>query len=224
MTMQQQLTGLPSSSGPPGDTSGQENNAKNLPVSNVPNAASSSQPNFTTPYDTINPLAMNIMYTQAIAPMMQNLASQLMGQNAQFAQQASNNPMAKYMPPQFQAFFQNQNANMAQQNNDMTASLMSAAMNAPAVDQFMNQINAGRVAAQQDYEKQQYIAAQQLGANPFGTPNTSGSSTNQSNTQQQIAAAIQQAANSQSTSPSPSSTKTPDPNHPGFNTDGTPIQ
>lgn len=159
---------------PNSDTSGQENNAATKPSTAPTTPTNSSQPAFEL--SGMNPLALNLMYNQAIAPMMQNLSQQLMGANAGFAQQASDNPMAKYMPPQFQAFFKNQNANMAQQQNDITGSLISAAMNAPAVDALMSQVTTGRQEALSDYEKYLYNQAQGLNtANQF---NTSGNNTN----------------------------------------------
>jgi len=133
----------------------------------IPDALSLSVP-------TMNPLALNLLYSQSIAPMMNQVQQNLQGANAMFAAQAQNNPMAKYMPPQFQALFNSETANQAQQNNNLNASMVQAAMNAPAVDAFMNQLNTGRAAAVSALEKQMY---NELSGNTGNLGPSSGSTT-----------------------------------------------
>jgi hypothetical protein len=126
------------------------------------------------PYQAMNPLAVNLFYSQAIAPMMQSLAQQLQGSNADFSKQMQNNPLAKFVPPQLQAIFNQQNARQGAEQNQLVTSMMNSAMNAPALDALMQQVNAGRQAAVQDYEKQLYLESQGGAGNPFATSGPGG--------------------------------------------------
>jgi hypothetical protein len=153
------------------------------PAAANPSVAAGAQP--------INPLAANLYYSTSVAPMMSNLANQLMNSNQQFAQMAQNNPMAKYMPPQFQALFNQQIPRMGAQQNDLVASMINSAQNAPKLDELMKEVNAAHQSAVQDYEKQLYLESAGLAGagNPFGTTTTPGG---QPQTAQQIVDAATQ--------------------------------
>lgn len=126
----------------------------------------------------VNPLAQNLYYAQNVQPMMQAIQAQMGADNAAFAQQAANDPMAKYMPPQFAALFSNERNRMGQQQNALNASMMNAVANAPAYDALMNQINAQRQKTAQLYEQALYSNASSGGAvNPFATAVPGGAGT-----------------------------------------------
>lgn len=123
-----------------------------------------------------NPLALNLMYSQAIAPMMQKLGGQLLQSNTDLekAFAPSTNPLASHVPAAIQDIFNQQNMRASEGNNNLVASLMQAAPAAAGVDAITKQDTATRTLAQQLLQKMMYLEnnSGSLGGNPLATPAT----------------------------------------------------
>jgi hypothetical protein len=109
------------------------------------------QPAFQPAY---SPLAMNLFFSQAVAPMMRDLMKQNSDTNAAFAAMSNASPTAKYIPPQFQEFFKQHDAHLAQ-GAQMFQNQLYSVPAAAAVDQLMSQVNQAREQAVQAYVQAQ---------------------------------------------------------------------
>jgi hypothetical protein len=88
-----------------------------------------------------NPLAVQLFYQQAIAPMLGQASNRLAAQNADFtklAQQAMSNPN---LPPAYKAIYQNSVPAMSAAQNNTMASLTGAMLNAPVIEGMMGSLN-----------------------------------------------------------------------------------
>lgn len=107
-----------------------------------PNAAAAQQ---------WNPLAVNMFYSTAIAPMLQSLGQQFQGQNQQFMNMAQNAPGQQYLSPSEKAMSQQLMASAAQGNNNVAQAALQAALTGPVIDQLSNQMSTLSQRALQSY-------------------------------------------------------------------------
>lgn len=115
--------------------------------------AATDQP--TTPL--FDPLAVQLFFTQAIAPILKGLGERLGTQNLDFAKMAQANLEHFQMPEAYKAIFGQSIPRQAAAQNDVLAALSGAAAAGPALDQLMNAIGQARSAS---YSNAQAIAQQ----------------------------------------------------------------
>lgn len=87
-----------------------------------------------------NPLAVNMFYNQAVAPMLNNLNSQFQDWNQQYLSMAQNVPGQQYLTPSERAMTQLMPAHMALENNLVAQAGEQAAQVAPTIDAMQGQM------------------------------------------------------------------------------------
>lgn len=115
----------------------------------------------------IDPLAVQLFFTQAIAPMLQGLQGKLGAQNKQFTDMAQANLEHWNLPESYRAIFGQSIPRQAAAQNDVIAALSGAAAAGPALDQLMSLVGQARSASYQDMQAQQ--AGMALGGLSGGT-------------------------------------------------------
>lgn len=148
----------------------------------------------TTPSPTqLDPLAVQLFYTQAIAPMLQHLASGLQDQNKQFTDMAAKNMEHFQMPEAYKAIFGQALPRMASDQNDVITALTGAAASGPALDELMSNVTAARAASLKDYYEtlNQGAATSAFSSALGGLPGSTGTGTTQSTTPQLTPAQLQ---------------------------------
>lgn len=99
-----------------------------------------------------DPLAIQLFFTQAIAPMLQQLQSRLGQQNADFTNMAQANLEHWNLPESYRALYGQSIPRAAAAQNDVIAALSGAAAAGPALDQLMSLVGQARSA---QYQAQQ---------------------------------------------------------------------
>jgi hypothetical protein len=124
-----------------------------------------------------DPMAINAFYSMGIAPILQQLQTNLGGENAQFTNMAQNvfNTLGKNMPQSEQAAMAGTIPMMGAQQNNVMAALMGAAMSGQGLD-VLNQ-NIGKEATAQEAAYRQLLSnpslsslGQAASALPGGVP------------------------------------------------------
>lgn len=145
MEQEQPKTAAPAAA--PSDTSGIENNA----------AANAAKTSGTSPtgQPMFDPLAINAFYATGIAPMLQQLQTNLGSENALYTQMAQGiaNKYAGSLPPGYQQAMAGTIPQMGAAQNDVIASLMGAQLSGSGLDQLMNNLNANQTAQEAAYRQ-----------------------------------------------------------------------
>lgn len=98
-----------------------------------------------------NPLAVNMFYATAIAPMLQQLAGQFNTQNQNLLKLAQNTPGQQYIPQQYQALANQMVDTAGIDANNVSKALLGAAAAGPAIDTLSNQLSTLSQRALQAY-------------------------------------------------------------------------
>lgn len=98
-----------------------------------------------------NPLAVNMFYSTAIAPIVQALASQFQGMDQDLYKQAQNAPGQQYLTPSQQGMSQLMLPHMAMENNNISQAMLGASLTAPVIDSIQNQMSTLSQRALQAY-------------------------------------------------------------------------
>lgn len=120
------------------------------------------------PQPMVSPLATQLFFSHAIAPMLQGLAQNLGQENAGLADAARQAQSHFQMPESYKAIFGQAVPRMQAGQNDIITSLLGAAASGPALDQLMQNITAARTAQTKAYYE--LLNQQALGALGGGLP------------------------------------------------------
>lgn len=98
-----------------------------------------------------NPLAVNMFYATAIAPMLQQLAGKFQTTDQNLLNMAQNTPGQQYIPKQYQALSNQILGQMGLDANNVSQALLGAAVTAPVIDSLQQQMSTLSQRALQSY-------------------------------------------------------------------------